>query len=72
MSTFKNVSGVDLELQVDGRRFLAPAEGTFDVADEFDYQLVDQPAFERAGKKSAPAASTETITAPDATIEGAN
>jgi len=46
MSTFKNVSGVDLDLYVDGRPHAVDADGTVTVADEFDYQLADQPAWE--------------------------
>jgi hypothetical protein len=47
MSTFKNVSKVDREVQVDGRTIDAPAGGTFAVADEFDSTLVQQPHFEK-------------------------
>ena len=46
MSTFKNVSGVDLEVRVDGLRKPVAADATFKVADEFDYTLENQPAFQ--------------------------
>lgn len=45
MSTFKNVSDVDLELQVDGRRHEVAAGGAVTIPDEFDSQLEFQPAW---------------------------
>lgn len=45
MSSFKNVSDVDLEVQVDGRRYFAPAGEEITVPDEFDYQFQYQPAW---------------------------
>ena len=46
MSVFKNVSGVDLDLYVDGRPYSVDAGGTMTVADEFDYTLIDQAAWQ--------------------------
>lgn len=46
MSSFKNVSDVDLDVQVDGRRYFAQAGGEFTIPDEFDCQFVNQPTFE--------------------------
>ena len=46
MSVFKNVSGVDLDLYVDGRPYSVQAGGTMTVADEFDYTLIDQAAWQ--------------------------
>jgi len=50
MSTFKNISGEDRDVQVDGRRFAVPVGETFDVADQFDDSLADQPFFELVRK----------------------
>jgi len=76
MSVFQNVSGVDRELVVDGRRQEVVAGSTVTVADEFDYQLIGQVATWKFSKKSAPAASTpavpDTTTEPVAATEGAN
>jgi len=58
MSTFKNVSGVDLDLYVDGRPHAVDADGTVTVADEFDYQLADQPAWEQADQPASPPVDT--------------
>ena len=46
MSTFKNVSGVDLDLYVDGHPYAVDAGETMTVADEFDYTLTDQAAWQ--------------------------
>ena len=42
MSTFMNVSGVDLDLYVDGRPYAVDAGETVTVSDEFDFTLTDQ------------------------------
>lgn len=74
MSVFQNVSGSDLELQVDGRRIPVAAGATVEVSDEFDYQLVDQTGtWKSSAKKSAAAESTPAV--PDVepvAAEGAN
>jgi hypothetical protein len=60
MSTFTNVTDVELDLQVDGQVYAAPAGGTVTVPDEFDYQLAEQPAFKitkAAASKPTPAPS---------------
>ena len=46
MSTFMNVSGVDLDLYVDGSPHAVDAGETVTVADEFDYTLTDQAAWQ--------------------------
>lgn len=54
MSSFKNVTDVDLEVQVDGIRYLAKAGEEISVPDEFDSQFKHQPAW--GGEEFAPAA----------------
>ena len=76
MSVFQNVSGVERELVVDGKRTSVDVDGLVTVADEFDYQLIDQSGTWKFSKKSAavaatPAVAPETEQAPAAT-EGAN
>ena len=46
MSTFMNVSGVDLDLYVDGLPHAVDAGETVTVADEFDFTLMDQAAWQ--------------------------
>lgn len=53
MSSFKNVSGVDLELSVDGRTYEAAAGGSVVIPDEFDSQLTDQPSWVIKATKTA-------------------
>jgi len=69
MSVFQNVSGVDLELLVDGRRIAVEKDATVEVADEFDYQLVDQTATWKFSKKKSVVADVEPAAA---VTEGAN
>ena len=67
MSVFKNVSGVDLDLYVDGRPYSVDAGGTMTVADEFDYTLIDQAAWQISPASVAvsptPAVPTKPVTA---------
>ena len=74
MSVFENVSGVDLELQVDGRRLPVSAGSTVTVADEFDYQLVDQTATWKFSKKKSVSSDAPAVpvTEAAAVTEGAN
>jgi len=77
MSVFQNVSGVDRELVVDGRRQEVVAGSTVTVADEFDYQLVGQSETWKFSKKSAAVAEStpavpDTTAEPVAATEGAN
>jgi hypothetical protein len=76
MSVFQNVSGVDRELVVDGRRVEVAAGDLVTVADEFDCQLVDQAeTWKFSKKKSAAAESTPAVpdsTEPVAATEGDN
>lgn len=62
MSSFKNVSGVDLELRVDGRNHSVAAGDSVTVGDEFDPQLSEQPAWAKTTKSTKttePVAATE-------------
>lgn len=62
MSSFKNVSGVDLELQVDGRRYPAAAGKSVSIPDEFDSQLELQPDWAldtKSAKTPEPVSATE-------------
>jgi hypothetical protein len=45
MATFKNTSGTDLEVSVDGINRFVEAGGVFDVPDEHADRLRSQPAF---------------------------
>jgi hypothetical protein len=61
MASFKNVSGVDREVSVDGRLVFVAAGDPFDVADEFAPSLRDQPHFsEITAKKPKPDVSSTT------------
>jgi len=77
MSVFQNVSGVDRELVVDGRRQEVAAGDLVTVGDEFDYQLVGQSETWKFSKKKSAAAESAPavpdITTPaEAVIEGVN
>jgi len=74
MSVFQNVSGLDLELLVDGRRIPVAADGTVEVADEFDYQLVDQTGTWKFSKKKSVSSDAPAVpvTEAAAVTEGAN
>lgn len=74
MSVFQNVSGLDLELLVDGRRIPVAADGTVEVADEFDYQLVDQTATWKFSKKKSVSSDAPAVpvTEAAAVTEGDN
>lgn len=52
MSSFKNVTDVDLEVQVDGRRYSAEPGEEITIPDQFDAQLANQPAW--GGEEFAP------------------
>ena len=68
MSIWKNVSGNDLDLRVDGHPFAVDEGETVTLPDEFDYQVADQPTWElvSAVQKSAPVAAftPEPVLAP--------
>lgn len=61
MSVFENVSGVDRELVVDGRRQVVAAGATVEVADGFDYQLIEQVETWKFSKKRAAVAVTPAV-----------
>lgn len=50
MSTFRNVSSDDRDVQVDGLRFHVPASESFTIADAHDDSLAEQPFFELVKK----------------------
>lgn len=52
MTTFKNVSGVDLEVWVNGAAVYAPAGDVFDVPDEHADGLRLQPNFKEQTAKA--------------------
>lgn len=61
MAAFKNVSGVDREVSVDGRLVFVAADDQFDVADDFAPTLRDQPHFsEITAKKPKQDVSSNT------------
>lgn len=66
MATFKNVSGEDREVSVDGRSIFVASGDSFDVDDEFAPTLAEQPHFSEVGSKK-PAKQAEP-----ATTEGDN
>lgn len=51
MPTFKNVSGVDREVYIDGRSVFVADGDSFDVTDEHAPTLRDQPHFSEVGSK---------------------
>lgn len=61
MATFKNVSGEDREVTVDGRPIFVADGDSFDVADELAPTLRDQPHFSEVGSKK-PAKQAEPAT----------
>jgi hypothetical protein len=63
MASFKNVSGVDREVFVDGRLVFVAAGDSFDVDDDFASTLRDQPHFAESKK-------TRTVSAESSTSEG--
>lgn len=54
MATFKNVSGEDREVVVDGRNIFVADGDTFDVDDELAPTLAEQPHFSAVGAKKTP------------------
>jgi len=69
MSVFQNVSGVERELVVDGKRTSVVVDGLVTVADEFDYQLIAQVETWKFSKKSPAVAAASTPAVPDITTE---
>lgn len=69
MSTFKNISGEDRGVLVDGIRLHVPAGDTFEVADSHDDSLVEQPHFELVTAKKTKEPTPEADAAD--TTEGA-
>lgn len=57
MAQFKNVSGVDLEVSVDGTPKSVPADAVFEVNDEHADRLRLQPSF----KEQKPATKKDEV-----------
>jgi hypothetical protein len=58
MASFKNVSGVDREVSVDGRLVFVEAGGSFDVGDDFASTLREQPHFSEISAKKPKSTDT--------------